>query len=164
MLDDQPLGPFTNHRELDQLAYQFFRQFSRSEYALKTVGHLKRPDGVAEADWKGFGDSVDEALHTVLRTHDDLREACSYLLDMPPKKQVVRGGQLGWDDGKPDAKTDSSLLLQYVCRVRNNLFHGGKFNGQWFEPERSELLLQHSLTVPGYSVAQSPGVLEAYTH
>jgi len=45
----------------------------------------------------------------------------------------------------PETDLRSDLVLQYVRRVRNNFFHDGKFSGRWFEPERSTLLLKHSL-------------------
>lgn len=47
----------------------------------------------------------------------------------------------------PNTDLRSDLVLLYVRRIRNNLFHGGKFNGHWFEPKRSEELLRHSLTI-----------------
>jgi len=56
----------------------------------------------------------------------------------------------------------SDLVLQYVRRVRNNLFHGGKFNGRWFEPERSAELLIHCLTILNACLEVSPEVGEAY--
>jgi hypothetical protein len=43
--------------------------------------------------------------------------------------------------------TRIELILLWVRRVRNNLFHGGKFNGHWFQPERSEQLITASLVV-----------------
>lgn len=164
MLDDEALGPFSNHADLDALAHRFFRQFSRTEYALKATGLMKRPTGSAEADWQAFGNEIDQAFLAIRNQREELREACDYMLNRPPKKQVAKDGNLSWSDRKPEAKTETALLLQYVCRVRNNLFHGGKFNGQWFDPERSEELLRHALTILGHSVPQSQRVLAAYTH
>lgn len=45
------MGPFTDQPNLDALAVQMFRQFSRFEYALKASGCLVREDGKAEANW-----------------------------------------------------------------------------------------------------------------
>ncbi len=158
------MGPFSDHANLDALAHRFFRQFSRTEYALKAVGLMTRPTGRAEADWKAFGDEIDQAFLALRAERDDLRTACDYMLNRPPKKQVARDGRLEWSDSSPQATTETALLLQYVCRVRNNLFHGGKFNGRWFDPERSEELISHALTILGFSIQQSPKVLEAFTH
>lgn len=78
---------------------------------------------------------------------ESVANAIDYILGYPPKKQVIRDGALEWDDATPNASSSSDLILLYVRRVRNNLFHGGKFNGRWFDPERSEELLRHSLTI-----------------
>lgn len=164
MLDNQPMGPFTSLPVLDDLAHRFFRQFSRTEYALKAVGHLKSPNGAAVADWKAFGDCINTSFLSLRQQRDDLRDACDYMIGHPPRKQIALNGELQWSDNKPDAETETSLLLQYVCRVRNNLFHGGKFSGRWIDPERSELLLRHALTILGHSVTRSPKVLAAYNH
>lgn len=40
-----------------------------------------------------------------------------------------------------------AIVLLLICRVRNNLFHGGKFNGRWFEPQRSEELMRYALII-----------------
>lgn len=84
------------------------------------------------------------------------------MLANPPKKQIVEGGVLGWSASTPQTDLQSDRLLIYVRRVRNNLFHGGKFNGRWFEPERSTVLMQHSLTILNACLAASPAVSEAY--
>src|SRR3546814_18633912 len=52
-----------------------------------------------------------------------------------------------WSSDVCSSDLRSDFVLTYVRRVRNNLFHGGKFNGRWFEPQRSEQLLKHSLTI-----------------
>lgn len=129
---------------LDQLASEFFKEFSRSEYALKAAGFHKG-DGNAEANWSEFAKHVE----TLVQTPDDeqLSEAIGFVLDNPPKKQVIRNGTIQWSDAAPNQKLKANNLLIYVRRVRNNLFHGGKFNGNWFEPERSEQLIQNCLII-----------------
>ena len=92
----------------------------------------------------------------------DLATAIRYYLEMPPKKQIIRNDLLDWDDLQPDHKNQAELILRLVCRVRNNLFHGGKFNGHWFEPQRSEELLRHGLLILRSAVAAHPNVSEAY--
>jgi len=49
-----------------------------------------------------------------------------------------------------------------ITSLQNNLFHGGKFNGQWFEPERSEALMEHALTILKICAQNHPNVSEAY--
>ena len=40
-----------------------------------------------------------------------------------------------------------SLIAYPIGLIRNNLYHGAKFNGTWFDPERSKLLLSNALLV-----------------
>ena len=59
-------------------------------------------------------------------------------------------------------KHQAELVLRLVCRVRNNLFHGGKFNGHWFEPQRSDELLSHALVILAACVSNHEKVHDAY--
>jgi hypothetical protein len=76
-------------------------------------------------------------------------------------KQIARDGRLEWSDAPPDG-TPTVVLFQYIRRVRNNLFHGGKFNGRWFDPERSERLIGSSLVVLDACLDASPELREVY--
>ena len=78
---------------------------------------------------------------------EELSEAIEFVLDQPPKKQVICNGAIQWSGAVPNQRLKADNLLVYVRRVRNNLFHGGKFNGNWFEPERSEKLIQSCLII-----------------
>lgn len=147
--------------DLDRLAADMFRTFARFEYALKAAG-FHNGNGAAKPNWRAFAT-------TVTGLFDDPRsegfsEAIEYILGHPPKQQVIAGGILSWSDALPDTNLKSDLVLQYVRRVRNNLFHGGKFNGRWFEPERSERLLNSSLVILETCIETSPEVGEAYRH
>ena len=57
----------------------------------------------------------------------------------------------------------AKFLFLLIRRVRNNLFHGGKFNGKWFEPERSEALLQHGLVILRHCGTRHSEVSKAYS-
>jgi hypothetical protein len=147
--------------QLDQLAAQFFREFSRMEYALKATHYLRTGrNRDAQADWVTFGDKINDSL---MNSKDDkVKRAVRYMLDSPPKKQVVNSGSLEWEDTPPTASTEAAKVLLSVCRVRNNLFHGGKFNGKWFDPGRSGPLIEHSLTLLRASRTFEKDVTEAY--
>lgn len=149
----------THRVHLDHLAGELFQVFSRTEYALKASGYHKG-DGIAEANWREFALDV-ENLIAQPRTQA-LREAINFFLSSPPKKQVIVGGIIQWEASDPATESEADRLLIYVRRVRNNLFHGGKFNGRWFAPERSEALLRHSLTILSVCVESVPSVREAY--
>jgi len=146
--------------KLHQIAGEFFRTFSRMEYALKAAGFMVENRRNAEADWGRFATAIGNAL--VDENSAAVREAIAYIRKYPPKKQINVNGQIQWDPTPPDASNDTELLLRYVCRVRNNLFHGGKFNGRWFEPERSGELIHASLKILTFCREASPDVNRAY--
>lgn len=147
------------HTHLDELAGKLFHVFSRTEYALKASG-FNKGDGAAEANWRDFALTVEALIASP--SSPELQEAIDFFFNVPPKRQVILGGVIQWEISEPSTNSRADKLLIYVCRVRNNLFHGGKFNGHWFEPERSELLLQHSLTILTACVESVPSVQEAY--
>lgn len=149
----------THNQDIDELARDFFHVYSRAEYALKTSG-FNNGDGPAVANWQNFAHSVEELIANP--PSPALKEAIDFFFNAPPKKQVILGGVIQWEVSEPQTNSKADKLLLYVRRVRNNLFHGGKFNGRWFEPERSEPLLRHSLTILRACIETVPAVQEAY--
>lgn len=83
-------------------------------------------------------------------------------MEEPPRKQVIEKGLLEWKAVSAHGQTLGEQLLVYVRRVRDNLFHGGKFNGHWFAPERSEVLMRYSLTVLHACMDACPQVARAF--
>lgn len=144
---------------LHSLATELFRTFARFEYALKAAG-FHQGEGEAKPDWRKFALSIEPQFQNP--TTGELRAAIEYLLDKPPKKQVIRNNMLEWSTAFPSTDSQADLILLYVRRVRNNLFHGGKFNGHWFAPERSEALLRYSLVILKNCLDASPQVATAY--
>ena len=144
---------------LDALANKLFHVFSRAEYALKAAG-FNCGDGKAKANWDAFARKLVDLVATP--QSEDLRMAVEFMLEYPPKQQMVIHGVLSWKDCRPTGKTKAESLFLYIRRVRNNLFHGGKFNGHWFEPERSEMLIKHSLTIIHAAIETIPTVKDAY--
>ncbi|WP_230432447.1 hypothetical protein [Plesiomonas shigelloides] len=134
----------TNYQNLDQLATEFFKVFSRSEYALKAAG-FHNGDGNAMANWATFAEAVEVLIQEP--NNKQLHDAIEFIFQNPPKKQMILNDKICWSNVHPNRKLMADNLLVYVCRVRNNLFHGGKFNGHWFEPERSEQLIKNSLII-----------------
>lgn len=146
---------------LDKLAFEFLREFSRCEYCLKVVGLRKPNRRDPTADWVTFASEVRAVLETP--SSAEIKAAVQYYLDHPPKKQIERpDGLLDWKDQLPDHKHQAELVLRLVCRVRNNLFHGGKFNDHWFEPQRSDELLRHALVILAACISKHEKVHEAY--
>jgi hypothetical protein len=147
--------------DLEALASEFFREFARHEYCLKAIG-LRKKGKAAEANWRLYAKEKEiQSLFEKLQA-PQFAEAVKYYLATPPNKQVVVDGDLAWDSTLPDHESNAELILQLVCRARNNLFHGGKFNGHWFEPQRSIELLSHGLVILTTCAQAHPAVREAY--
>lgn len=138
----------------NELLLEFFLVFSRFEYAMKAAGWTKPKAGAAEPDWQRLINVVNAQDATITRP---LLEAGAYLLSSPPKEQIRRSdGSLEWSPVRCD--DDARLvacMLWGVKRVRNNLFHGGKFEllgklspRNWQLVESSLRVLERLLEVP----------------
>jgi len=144
---------------LNNLAFNFFTEFARCEYCLKAVG-LRKKTRDAQPDWRAFAAEVIDVFENPQSS--ELKTAIDYFITHPPKKQIVVDGLLDWSGQLPSHKSKADLVLQLICRVRNNLFHGGKFNSHWFEPQRSEDLIKFGLIMLKACVENHPRVQEAY--
>ncbi len=145
-----------NSSELDQLAVELFKKFARIEYALKAAG-FNNGEGDAKPNWDKFASVIDG----VLEKDTSITTSIKYMSENPPKKQVIRKGLLEWETPNHHANKTHEILL-CVRRVRNNLFHGGKFNDHWFAPERSKELLKHSLYILDACLRASSELKEAF--
>ena len=127
--------------ELDYLIFQFFKAFSRFEFALKVNGHFQYPTGNrSDPGWSSFYQKYEEDY-----------QLCTWemeLLENLPKLQKKDcEGNLTWKNlsFKSDA-TELSQLILAIKTMRNNLFHGGKCGDpDWDTPERIKFLLQRGL-------------------
>lgn len=144
---------------LDTLAFDFFKLFAQYEYALKAMRFARSGSGgQAEPDWDKFSNKIG---HLILgEASEELTDAINYLFDHPPKKQVICEGTLSWQE-VPNNERSSQILFSHIRRVRNNLYHGGKFNGRWFDPDRSEQLIRTSLVVLRALKEKHDGLAEA---
>lgn len=132
-----------------KLAIVFFLFFSRFEYALKRSGYLKQSSSKvnpASADWMQY---AAKHPHILRENYDEsLLKAVEYLAASPPKKQVSRNGELDWEDDCRDSLTDPARIFTLVCRIRNNLFHGGKFpSGPVADTDRDRRLIQAGIDI-----------------
>ena len=128
-----------------KLACEFLGVFARYEFALKAVG-FAAGDPVQPA-WDDYSKFIDPAFAKI--TDDHVKSAVEYLLTQPPKKQVLRAGKLAWETTLLDNVARAQQVLTMVRRVRNNLFHGGKFapTEAGSDPNRDQLLVLHSLAI-----------------
>lgn len=130
---------------LDTRAFEFFKLFTKFEYALKRMGHIRsNRSELAEVDWDSFASLMDGNF----KDHPELKESINYLFEHPPKKQIVREGKLDWS--YPGTEKSTQALFGHIRRVRNNLYHGAKFNDHWISPERSLELINHSINILEY--------------
>lgn len=125
-----------------QLACEFFAVFSRFEFALKDSGYYYvNRYGRAAANWDRY---FSHANATVRADADpELSEAVQYLLAEPPQVQVAPAQ---WDENVPLRGGPGAIgtALDAACRVRNNLFHGGKHTPH-SPPGRDEKLVRSAL-------------------
>jgi hypothetical protein len=149
----------------DGLAADFMIVFARFEYALKRAGYYRSDGNTLQPDWDAF------AKRLATSTHADLLKAGETILKNPPSKEAVTNGSWTWADIRvTNAANDLERLLLYVRRIRNNLFHGGKFPpDQPKEYARDKQLLESSLAVleATLDVPEATGVrqffFDAYT-
>lgn len=140
----------------------FFVLFARFEYAMKAAGVRQvRKSGAVEADWSKLADDVGCDLLTSSDTA--IIKSCDYLLRKPPKRQDLKNETLVWSDVPANQGSDKKDLFVYIRRVRNNLFHGGKFKGRYLaDPERSSQLIRASTIVLNAVLKLHPQLLEAF--
>jgi len=145
--------------DLDSLGYEFFREFARYEYCLKVTGLRKGTNTRVEADWSKYAEEIQSVIENPNKKLD-----CSitYLINNPPKKQVLKNDLLCWSNVMPNHRNKSDLVFSLICRVRNNLFHGGKFNGEWLHPQRSKELIEHALIILRICRQNHPAIRKAY--
>jgi len=128
--------------------FRFFALVSRWECALKRSDFAKRGSrDQAEPDWNKFADSVETNL-------DGLNEAKytsnrDFLLKHPPDRQCLEHGRIEWQcNPRREKETDGRYLFRVIRDVRNNLFHGGKYqSGPAEELARDRELLDSAIAV-----------------
>jgi len=157
------IGPnMINTRVSKDLLLNFFLTFSRFEFALKIHEFAKGNQNRVQPDWDKFANSIRDSFDKT--TRGDLTEAVDYFLINPPWKQVLINGNINWNTSVPDNElSEIEKVLLLIRRVRNNLFHGGKFNiGPHEAPERTTRLLNYSLIILEACLPLSPEVEDNY--
>ncbi|TWH71500.1 hypothetical protein LX59_01788 [Azomonas agilis] len=134
------------HSELDHLAFRFFKLFAQYESTLKEREHFQPgKNGTINVDWDRFANEV-VGPNFIVNLGDN-SSAAEYILESPPMKQSIGDdGRIVWKE-VPNTERSAQILFAHICRMRNNLFHGAKFNGTWFDPDRSTALLECGLMI-----------------
>ena len=142
-------------------ALEFFYFFARFEYALKATGFCINRNG-AEPDWNRFSQVIEPAF---INPEPFIIDSIRYISQNPPLKQVFHAGHLEWVNSEPQTSRTSEKLLIYVRRVRNNLFHGGKFSNGYFDnTERNSLLLLHCTNLLHYCLLKNSDLEVAFNN
>ena len=154
-----------------ELLLNFFLTFAQFEYALKASGFFKHPSTStnntlrppdAQPDWDRFAVSLRDSFQ--IDRSDELLYACQYIMESPPWKQVIINDAVAWDSPiRPEHEQDIDFIMRMIRCIRNNLFHGGKFNNEWFEQaERTERLLECSLVILSECLSLAQDVKDAF--
>lgn len=130
------------------LMNEFFIAFARFECALKASGFVNGNDERVSANWDTFVNSIRRDFDNRNKTLQ-IQEAIRYLSDYPPRVQNYIDGNLAWRDRVFEANLSLINRLSLSIRdVRNNLFHGGKFNGNYQEDvSRNSILLTSAIVI-----------------
>jgi len=134
---------------LDQLAFRFFKLFAQFESTMKERGFFRlERNGRIAVDWNRFANEVaGPEVRQQLKVH---KVDVDYILHNPPMRQSANSNkQIIWVEVFPGDES-AQALFGHICRIRNNLFHGAKFNDTWFDPIRSKALLTKGLQVLEY--------------
>jgi hypothetical protein len=150
-----------------EMLLDFFLTFARFEYAMKASTFMKPAPPAAEEpvpakpDWNRLTETLEGRFDP--GSSIELQEACRYLLEAPPRRQMTLGEGQFWQPPARGGESEIRYLLSLVRIVRNNLFHGGKHNLEVHEDEaRTELLLRNSLTVLAECRALSAELARAF--
>lgn len=133
-------SPFDGLRVPGDLICNFFATFSRFEFTLKEMGLLDQRFDYASPDWRKFAAS--QATRLSVQPGSELESAIAYLDSEPPLIQQRDGT---WRHRPLHRGTATERAFDAICRVRNNLFHGGKHTPH--SPDgRDEKLVRSALT------------------
>ena len=103
--------------------------FSRYEYAIKRMPQRfvqRRRDGSIEVDWDTYANTqLTTAFYVKVRDEG----IAPTFFSAPPGREVVGNNAIEWRNTSPPPATVQDLIGM-VCRVRNNVFHGGKYVGE----------------------------------
>jgi hypothetical protein len=129
------------------LMTEFFITFSRFECALKASIFVNGNQDRVSANWDTFVASIAPTFNQAKTAN--LNTAVDYLIQNPPRVQSLDNGQLSWRDRNFQPNEPLlNKLSQSIRDVRNNLFHGGKFNGNYQQDvSRNFILLKNSITI-----------------
>ena len=147
-----------------ELAMEFMATFSRAEHALKSTAYAQGNEKGVVAAWDNFANEIHKECSHI--TDASIIEAANFLLESPPRKQVLRDGKVEFNEQTidQDQKRTQQLFLM-IRTVRNNLFHGGKYlpHGE-NEVGRNEKLVRSALAALKAGISLNDEVRVSFEH
>lgn len=147
-----------------ELAIKLMASFTRAEYALKSTGYADGNESRVDPAWDRYANEIHEKFIEI--NDKEIDEASDYLLNNPPRKQILSSGRVAFIERQIDHNQKSTQQLLLIVRsVRNNLFHGGKFlpEGE-LEAGRNQKLVETALLVLSACISLNPKVQTSYEH
>lgn len=145
-------------------AADFMALFAYFEHQLKAKGFVY-PEQWAKPHWKDFREKQlhHAAFEQEIGNDEELRTAYDYIFNAQPKVQKAAvDGTLSWEDEPSKFVVRLEIAVDLVVRVRNNLFHGGKFEME-DDSERNRMLIGSSLTILTSCLRLGQGFMEPPT-
>lgn len=134
-------SPFDGLNIDKELVCDFFAIFSRMEFSLKEMEFTRNERGVASPAWWRFAEDMNDKV--AIKPGSELAESIRYLCEEPPMVQVAAQS---WQNQDLHGKTDFERAIDAACRVRHNLFHGGKHTPH-SSPDRDQKLVSSARCV-----------------
>ena len=133
-----------------ELIIEFFIAFARFEFALKESGFTNGGNYSVTPNWDTFVSNIRPNYYKP--KSKELKNAIDYIINQSPRIQILLNGKLGWRQRIFQPGDDQiTKLKQSICDIRNNLFHGGKFQGIYEEDiSRNYRLLKYSIIILNY--------------
>lgn len=127
------------------LIFTFIKRFIGLEVKLKRLGYFKKSikKKNVEVDWTSFESDYREIILNLANKQDD---STRYIIENPPKKMCVKNNVITFDRSVTEDHVKELMIS--LRAIRNNLFHGGKFDGEELSgSERNIKLLKSAISV-----------------
>lgn len=121
---------------------ELFRIYARFEFALKMAGHCALQGKAVEVNWDAFANK--ETIGKKFFDHVRDTGMCPTMMKDPPKPETIKDGQWGFADQATNPVCAQDLF-GLVRRVRNNLFHGGKYFDD--DPRRNTAIVAEAISI-----------------
>ncbi|WP_233938999.1 hypothetical protein [Rhizobium leguminosarum] len=120
---------------------------------MKMTGFAHMRRDCVDIDWDRFANSapIGRQFFAHIRDHN----ICPTILAEPPKSDYIEQGRYGFAD-HVNSPSCAQELFGAVRRVRNNLFHGGKYFDD--DHRRNRLLVKETIAVLLLAAEWNPDV------